>query len=450
MNQHNSDTKKKNASPGTTTDTHKNGDGGGKVNNQLNRKNFLRDGSIVFTNIFLSNIAPEEEFNTVRATLSKHAKQFPRMLDKGCIDLNRGLNTNMILKNIDRKEEGVECVSKVCREFISLNTKIMDIYASTTSSEKMKDVFEQTFRELVKTYGEEFYLYGLPFILFKEIFETFLMECRKKTIVDVKNKIRGMDEIIVKQMGVDENGEINIEKVQENIVFFPFEEGVNRLIYAFSRVMNICYPIIQEDLGVEKAEKLCSGLFEKILRNHRSFLSKYKISDAVPNGVNVPMIKSLFEPGKIYLKEEEEPMHAFKIFLTSIEQGYSGICITKNYPDNIRNKYSLKKETPIIWFTSLKTEGETCISCEETQRLVKITKDFVTNNDAGVILLDCMSRLITTVGYDDTLSLLNRMITIVKPSNFRIIVSVNPQTLDESERYSLSKITTKLSKTMKP
>jgi len=30
MNQHNSDTKKKNASPGTTTDTHKNGDGGEK------------------------------------------------------------------------------------------------------------------------------------------------------------------------------------------------------------------------------------------------------------------------------------------------------------------------------------------------------------------------------------------------------------------------------------
>jgi len=85
-----------------------------------------------------------------------------------------------------------------------------------------------------------------------------------------------------------------------------------------------------------------------------------------------------------------------------------------------------------------------CISSEESHRIINVTKDFVANNDDGVIFLDCVPRLIMLTGYADTLSLLNRMVTIIKPSNFRIIVSVNPQTLDESERYSLSKITTKM------
>ena len=414
---------------------------GGKEETMLLRDDiFAVRAYASLTNTFLTTAKPALGAKVVDDTLNRWAEEHPVLFEDS--QEEGKINASVVIKNLDRIYEKNK-LPTVRKELFPLISNIIKVYSAVTSPERAKIVFEQVFRDYIKLYGEEIYSYGLPFILFKEILEPILMKCGEKTIADVSNKIEGMNESIIKGMEIDKHGKINIEKIYEDLSSLSVEDYINRLIYAFSRVMNICYPIMKANIGDKKVEKTCSGAFEDVLRNHSRFLSRYKISDAVPNGVNVPMMKLLLEPGKIYLKEEEEPVHAFKTFSALIEHGHPGMCITKNYPEDVTNKYSLKKIS-IIWFTPTKHRDVKCISSEESHRIINVTKDFVANNDDGVIFLDCVPRLIMLTGYADTLSLLNRMVTIIKPSNFRIIVSVNPQTLDESERYSLSKITTKM------
>jgi PAS domain S-box-containing protein len=103
-----------------------------------------------------------------------------------------------------------------------------------------------------------------------------------------------------------------------------------------------------------------------------------------------------FEFGCSYLVKNDV-QKAFEAFAENVLSGFEGLCITREFPQRVRNKYQLEK-TPIVWLTGEKVEGETTIN--SLQDLSVLIGNFLEKVDQGVVMLDGFEYLITNNGFD--------------------------------------------------
>lgn len=88
---------------------------------------------------------------------------------------------------------------------------------------------------------------------------------------------------------------------------------------------------------------------------------------------------------------------AFEVFADNVLSGVEGLCITREFPPKIREKYGLKK-TPIIWLTEEKEEGE--MTVYSLQDLSILIGSFLEKAKRSIVLLDGFEFLITNNGFE--------------------------------------------------
>jgi hypothetical protein len=166
-----------------------------------------------------------------------------------------------------------------------------------------------------------------------------------------------------------------------------------------------------------------SILFAYVVLKHKFII--------IPTAENTLLTKPKYslEAGHIYLVKEEQPETSFSIFVDLVTHGYYGMCISRKVPEEIREKYNLRK-TPIFWLTEIKGDH----NIFDVQRLVRVILSFLDSGKRNsVILLHGLEYLITHNGFSSTLKALHFINDYIMKHGAYMITSISPLTLDTQQ-----------------
>ncbi|MDP6156416.1 MAG: DUF835 domain-containing protein [Candidatus Thermoplasmatota archaeon] len=135
--------------------------------------------------------------------------------------------------------------------------------------------------------------------------------------------------------------------------------------------------------------------------------------------------------GYIYLFEESTPARAFNIFKQMINRGYSGMYITREYPNKIIQKYDLRN-VPYLWLTNVPEEH--ALRPTDTEKLrFAFRKHLKDNGVKKIILLDGVEYLITHNTFSSILKLLQASGDMVSMAKGTLLLPLSPATFQEQE-----------------
>jgi PAS domain S-box-containing protein len=140
-------------------------------------------------------------------------------------------------------------------------------------------------------------------------------------------------------------------------------------------------------------------------------------------------VAGTLELGTTYLVKNEVEK-ALEFFAKTALSGVEGLCITREYPPKMRQKYGLKK-TPIIWLSEEKVNGE--ITVYSLQDLSASIGSFVEKVNRGVVLLDGVEYLITNNGFESFLRFLQMNRSRFEAKDSVLIIAVAEGTISDRE-----------------
>ena len=149
--------------------------------------------------------------------------------------------------------------------------------------------------------------------------------------------------------------------------------------------------------------------------------------------------KYILDRGFSYSITEERLDKSYEIFTDQLLHGSFGLCLSKFPPKKVRDTYGLER-TPIIWVAF--RENENTVSPKDLDAMESIIFDFLSRATRPVILIDCFNEIRLTNGIDRTINWLQRIGATCKEKNCILLISVNPDIVDEKEFSEITAIGT--------
>jgi two-component system cell cycle response regulator len=144
-----------------------------------------------------------------------------------------------------------------------------------------------------------------------------------------------------------------------------------------------------------------------------------------------------FERGVIYLMDKARVDHYMDIFTDQVLHNIQGLCITRQNPQLIRDRYGLEK-TPLVWLSGGETAmGETSIKPGNLSSITATVSDFVMKAENGVVMLDGMEYLMARNGFDSMLKFVQYLNDRIVTSQSRAFFCIDTGALDDKQRHLL-------------
>lgn len=105
----------------------------------------------------------------------------------------------------------------------------------------------------------------------------------------------------------------------------------------------------------------------------------------------------------------------------------SGLVVTREYPDNVRQKYNLQT-TPIMWLTE--TTGDRRIAPTSLTVLADTLTRFMEANPNSIVLLEGVEYLVTHNGFRKVLKQLDLLNEVAWISKARLLITADPRAFD--------------------
>jgi len=168
---------------------------------------------------------------------------------------------------------------------------------------------------------------------------------------------------------------------------------------------------------------------EKDRRGLRSLLRKKEEESGMEVARSSAKVYEL-RRGFSYLVKETKPNKSFEIFVDQVTHNIQGLCVTRQHPTIIRKEWGLEK-TPIIWLSN--QLGKVYVNPSNIGILSDTIIRFVEKSGDGVILIDGIEFLIVNNDFDKVLRMVHHVTEAVMENRSRLIVSVDPRTLETRE-----------------
>ncbi len=134
--------------------------------------------------------------------------------------------------------------------------------------------------------------------------------------------------------------------------------------------------------------------------------------------------------GFSYLVKETKPNKSFEMFVDQVTHNIQGLCVTRQHPTIIRKEWGLEK-TPIIWLSN--QLGKVYVNPSNIGILSDTIIRFVEKSGDGIILIDGIEFLIVNNDFDKVLRMVHHVTEAVMENRARLIVSIDPRTLETRE-----------------
>ena len=141
------------------------------------------------------------------------------------------------------------------------------------------------------------------------------------------------------------------------------------------------------------------------------------------------------KPASAYLVKEQTTANTYRLFSNAIATGQKGFCVTRVYPEKIREQYGLPG-VPIVWLSNVGKEDS--VRPKDLEKLSLSLEQFITK-ESGVVVIDGLEYLITNNNFITVLRLVQALRDQVAINNAILLFSVNPATLDEHQLHLLER-----------
>ncbi len=135
-------------------------------------------------------------------------------------------------------------------------------------------------------------------------------------------------------------------------------------------------------------------------------------------------------PGHCYLVEEERPMYSNVLLGRKMEEGYTGLVITRMNPKRLRDEFKTAPE--ILWLTDKESSQEKTVA-PSLEMIIHVVQEFMGETEKGMIVLDGIQYLVSSTNFEAMLRFLRSLIDEISESSAILAISVSPETLKPQE-----------------
>ncbi|MCX8173430.1 MAG: isoleucine--tRNA ligase [Thermoplasmata archaeon] len=138
-----------------------------------------------------------------------------------------------------------------------------------------------------------------------------------------------------------------------------------------------------------------------------------------------------FRQGYSYIIKCERADRAYKYLKDYMSKAKPKvICVTRDYPEKIKQKYELE-DVPIIWLSNVGKEN--AVRPKDLEKLSLILEQFLSKNRDSVIFLDGIEYLITNNNFITVLRLIQSLKDQIAINNAMLLIPINPATMEASQ-----------------
>jgi hypothetical protein len=143
--------------------------------------------------------------------------------------------------------------------------------------------------------------------------------------------------------------------------------------------------------------------------------------------------------GQLYLAREERPRRVFDAFRDLVTHGTHGLVLTRTHPGKVREALGLDK-TPVLWLGETSPQ-EGIPALDSLEELNYTVAKFAKDSGNSVVLLDGLEYLVQRNDFAKVLKMVYHLKEIVAKNNGRLLLPVDPRTLDERQLALLERET---------
>ncbi len=141
------------------------------------------------------------------------------------------------------------------------------------------------------------------------------------------------------------------------------------------------------------------------------------------------------EPGEAYLVTQGQN-RAMKVFTQALSKGHPGLCITRTYPDKLKESWDLDGAR-VYWLTDDGTKAKGAI--QSLEDLEATVRKFLDGADKGVILLDGLEYLFVQNSFTEVMKLLQGMRDALPERGAKLIIPIDLLALVRRQRALLAR-----------
>lgn len=130
-----------------------------------------------------------------------------------------------------------------------------------------------------------------------------------------------------------------------------------------------------------------------------------------------------------YLIPEERSAKSYRLFKMNLDKGMPGYCVTRTFPEKVRERYELGN-IPILWLSNVAKEE--AVRPKDLEKLSLSLEEFL-GKEGGIILLDGIEYLITNNNFITVLKLIQSLRDQVAINRSIMLLSINPSTMDSHQ-----------------
>ncbi len=136
------------------------------------------------------------------------------------------------------------------------------------------------------------------------------------------------------------------------------------------------------------------------------------------------------EDGLCYIVKERKPFLAFKLFESNLAEGVPGLCVTRQFPDKVREIFDLK-DTRVLWLSH--TPGKDHHNPTSVGTLATIISSFIERYKKCVVLIDGLEYLVINNGFQQVLRFVEHINEQVMQSRSTVLIPISPNAFSEKE-----------------
>ena len=136
------------------------------------------------------------------------------------------------------------------------------------------------------------------------------------------------------------------------------------------------------------------------------------------------------DAGLCYIVRERKPFLAFALFENEVADGTPGLCVTRQFPEKLRETFTLG-DTRVIWLSH--TPGESHHNPTSIGTLATIISSFIERYEKAMVIIDGLEYLVINNGFQQVLRFMEHVNEQVMQSKSTVVIPISPNAFSEKE-----------------
>ena len=252
----------------------------------------------------------------------------------------------------------------------------------------------------------------------------------------------GLDELSTKATLISvHSGLTNVDfSVGEKIKAKPYDKKIEDNFFLAGYFSGVVTELLDENYVAKVKDDYF--LLVKDEEDIESEISKMETRD---EGKEISFDKIQRGDSYLIIEEDKNAKNSLNIFIEAVKNGIPGLCFTRTFPPNIKEKYE-EVDFPVFWLSTV--DGTDEIRTIKPDRFDKDLKKIVTSffkAKQGIIILHGIEFLISNNDFKDILKFVQNVKDLTAVNNGIALIPLYPNTLSKKEFNNLKSELTQIS-----